>query len=157
MNEALTTPLPDIASLLPHRDRMLLLDRCVEIGEDYLVAEVRIREDSPFCENGAVEAWVGIEYMAQAIGAFAGHSRRLRGEAPKLGFLLGTRKQICHRPRFAPGSLLRVTAIREFQGSDGLAAFRCTIEDESGLAAEAGLSVFEPADAAAYLQQSQEA
>ncbi|MEC5396274.1 hotdog family protein [Uliginosibacterium sp. H1] len=146
--------LPDIASLLPHASRMLLLDRCVEIGEEHLVAEVVIRPDTMFCRDGAVGAWVGIEYMAQAVGAYGGNVWRQQGQPPKVGFLLGTRKQLCHRPRFAIGSVLRVTARREFQGGDGLAAFACSIEDQDGLAAEATLSVFEPANVAQYLQQA---
>ena len=151
---ASSASLPDIASLLPHAGRMLLLDRCVEIGEEHLVAEVTIHANTPFCRDGAVGAWVGIEYMAQAVGAYGGNVWRMQGQPPKVGFLLGSRKQLCYRPRFAAGSVLRVTARREFQGSDGLAAFACQIEDQHGLAAEATLSVFEPANVEQYLQLS---
>ena len=63
--------MPDIRSLVPHAGPMVLLDRVISVDEDSLLAEVRIRSDSLFCNTDGVGAWVGIEYMAQAIGAWA--------------------------------------------------------------------------------------
>ena len=77
--------IPDIRSLLPHAGPMVLLDRVISVDDDSLLAEVRIRSDSLFCDGDGVGAWVGIEYMAQAIGAWAGYIARLRGEPVKLG------------------------------------------------------------------------
>src|SRR5215471_7164387 len=87
--------MPDIRSLLPHAGPMVLLDRVISVDEDSLLAEVCIRSDSLFCNGGGVGAWVGVEYMAQAIGAWAGYTAQLRGEPVKLGFLLGTRSYDC--------------------------------------------------------------
>ena len=84
--------MPDIRSLVPHAGAMLLLDRVVSADADNLLAEVRIRSDSLFCNGDGVGVWVGIEYMAQAIAAWAGYIARSRGEPVKLGFLLGTRR-----------------------------------------------------------------
>ncbi len=64
--------MPDIRSLVPHAGPMVLLDRVISVDEDSLLAEVRIRSDSLFCNIDGVGAWVGIEYMAQAIGAWRG-------------------------------------------------------------------------------------
>ena len=61
--------IPDIRSLLPHSGPMVLLDRVIAADEESLCAEVRIRENSLFCNADGVGAWVGLEYMAQAIGA----------------------------------------------------------------------------------------
>lgn len=138
--------LPDIRTLVPHAGPMVLLDRLVSADDEILCAEVRIRHDSLFCVDGTVGAWVGLEYMAQAIGAFAGYTARLRGEPVKLGYLLGTRCYECVRPEFAAGTLLRVYIKRLLQSPDGLASFECRIEDESGPIAWANLSVFQPAD-----------
>ena len=140
--------LPDIRQLVPHAGAMVLLDRVVSADEENLCAEVRIRRDSLFCLDGAVGSWVGIEYMAQAIGAYAGYSARLRGEPLKLGYLLGTRCYQCTRPFFPVGALLRIHVKRVLQSANGLASFECRIEDEIGQIGSANLSVFQSAEEA---------
>jgi predicted hotdog family 3-hydroxylacyl-ACP dehydratase len=140
--------LPDIRTLVPHAGRMVLLDRVVSAGAEDLCAEVRICEDSLFCLDGAVGSWVGLEYMAQAIGAYAGYTARLRGEPVKVGYLLGTRCYECLRPSFSAGTLLRIHVKRLLQSENGLASFECRIEDEHGQIASANLSVFQPAEEA---------
>ena len=67
--------MPDIRTLVPHAGPMVLLDRVVSVDDENLCAEVRIRADSLFCVAGEVGAWAGLEYMAQAIGAYAGMPR----------------------------------------------------------------------------------
>lgn len=143
--------IPDIRLLLPHSGPMVLLDRVICADEESLCAEVRIRPDSLFCAQGGVGAWVGLEYMAQAIGAYAGYTRRLRGEPIKIGFLLGTRRYECAQPLFTVGSLLKVCVKRVFQSDDGLASFDCQIDDDHGQLANAHVTVFQPADAEAVL------
>lgn len=142
--------LPDIRTLVPHSGPMVLLDRAVSADEESLCAEVRIRSDSLFCVDGAVGAWIGLEYMAQAIGAYAGYAARLRGEPIKVGYLLGTRCYECRRPDFPVGTLLRIHVKRILQSENGLGSFECRIEDESGLLASGNLSVFQPAGEAEF-------
>ena len=138
--------IPDIRLLLPHSGRMVLLDRVICADAETLCAEVCIRPDSLFCAQGGVGAWVGLEYMAQAIGAYAGYTARLRGEPIKIGFLLGTRQYECARPLFAVGSLLRISVKRVLQNDDGLASFDCRIDDPQGQLAKANVTVFQPTD-----------
>ena len=136
----------DIRLLLPHSGPMVLLDRVIAAGEESLCAEVRIRPDSLFCHAGGVGAWVGLEYMAQAIGAYAGYSAKLRAEPIRIGFLLGTRHYECSKPLFAIGSVLKVYAKRIFQSDNGLASFECHIDDENLRLASATVTVFQPVD-----------
>ena len=136
--------LPDIRTLVPHAGRMVLLDRVVSAGAEDLCAEVRIHKDSLFCLDGAVGSWVGLEYMAQAIGAYAGYTARLRGEPVKLGYLLGTRCYECTRPSFSAGTLLRIHVKRLLQSENGLASFECRIDAENGQLASANLAVYQP-------------
>jgi predicted hotdog family 3-hydroxylacyl-ACP dehydratase len=148
--------MPDIRSLLPHAGPMVLLDRVISVDEDSLLAEVCIRSDSLFCNGGGVGAWVGIEYMAQAIGAWAGYTAQLRGEPVKLGFLLGTRRYECRRPIFLLGSVLRVHVQRLFQNENGLGSFECSIDDEEGRVATAIITVFQPTNVDDFLQGGSE-
>jgi predicted hotdog family 3-hydroxylacyl-ACP dehydratase len=138
--------LPDIRALLPHSGLMVLLDHVVAADADSLSAEVRVREDSLFCVDGGVGAWVGLEYMAQAIGAFAGYRARLRGEPIRIGYLLGTRRYDCKQPCFAVGSVLKIHVKRVWQSENNLACFDCRIDDESGELASANVTVFQSGD-----------
>ena len=136
----------DIRTLLPHSGPMVLLDHVVAADADSLTAEVRVRADSLFCVDGAIGGWVGLEYMAQAIGAYAGYRARLRGEPVRIGYLLGTRHYDCKQPRFAVGSLLKIHVRRVWQSDNDLASFDCRIDDESGELASANVTVFQAGD-----------
>ncbi len=146
--------MPDIRSLVPHSGTMVLLDRVISADENTLCAEVVIRPNSLFYADGGVGAWIGIEYMAQAIGAYAGYRARLRGEPVKIGFLLGTRRYESYRPLFARGSVLKIHIRRVLQSDNGLASFDCHIDDESGELANASVNVFQPADSEANFDES---
>lgn len=135
---------------------MVLLDRVVSADADNLLAEVRIRSDSLFCNADGVGVWVGIEYMAQAIAAWAGCIARSRGEPVKLGFLLGTRRYECSRPIFVIGSLLQVHVRRVFQDESGLGSFECYIDDEQGRVATATVTVFQPHNVNDFLERNSE-
>ena len=145
----------DVRSLLPHSGPMVLLDRVVSVDEESLCAEVTIKRGDLFCDHAGVGAWVGIEYMAQAIAAYAGYVARSCGEPIKLGFLLGARRYDCNRPLFAIGSILRIFVKRALQGENGLASFECDIVDVAqGPAAKATLTVFQPPDVEEFLRGS---
>lgn len=148
--------LPAIATLVPHGAPMLLLDRVVSADADKLCAEVTIRPDSLFCGERGVGAWVGIEYMAQTIAAYAGYHAQQRGEPVKIGFLLGSRRYECSRPWFSSGDCLHVEAQQLLQADNGLGSFSCTIKDSKTQQqwAQATVSVFQPHDAHAFLEES---
>jgi len=148
------TDLPDIRALVPHSGPMVLLDRVISVDAESVCAEVRIRQDSLFYRDSGVGAWVGLEYIAQAIAAYAGYHAALRGEAVKIGFLLGTRRYECVRPTFALGSVIKVRARRVLQTDDGVASFDCSIDDESGRLGGASVTVYQPADAEKFFDGS---
>ena len=145
------TMLP-IDAYIPHRGAMRLIDRLVEHDADSVVVETRVPFDGLFLEAAGMPAWVGIEYMAQAIAAWAGVKAQVRGEAPKIGFLLGTRRYTCTRAHFAHGLVLRIEARREVMGDNGLGVFACRIFDRGEELVAALVSVFEPDDAGVFLQ-----
>lgn len=142
----------DIEQVIPHRGTMLLIDRVLEWGEETVAVELRVPMESPFHVDGGMPAWVGVEYMAQAIACWAGCHAREQGQAPPIGFLLGTRRYECAEPVFANGALLRVEARRELLGENGLGVFACRILVGDQALATANVSVFEPPDALAYLE-----
>lgn len=151
----------DIHGLVPHSGAMSLLDSFVAADEDNLTARVTIRPETMFLADGAVGAWVGVEYMAQTVAAHAGYAAQQRGEPVRVGFLLGTRRYTCAVPAFALGSVLTVHVHRALQGENGLGAFDCRIEDvgADGSARElatATITVFQPDNVEEFLQRSSE-
>jgi predicted hotdog family 3-hydroxylacyl-ACP dehydratase len=147
---------PDIGELVPHSGDMVLLDRVFAADADSLTAELTIGPGTMFCDGAGVGSWVGIEYMAQAIAAYAGRKARQRGEPVKVGFLLGARRYAASVPLFALGTVLRVHAQHAMQGDNGLAAFECRIENAATgeQLANATITVFEPNNVNEFLQRS---
>lgn len=136
---------PEIGNLVPHAVPMLLLDKVVGSGEDFLVCELAVRGDGLFDTGGRVPAWLGIEYMAQTVAAYSGLQAHLKHEPVKIGFLLGTRRFETNIEDFACGDILRITAKRIIHGSSGMGAFECRVEGNAALQT-ATLSVYEPTD-----------
>lgn len=142
-----------VAELVPHSGKMSLLNKVTAYGSEWLTAEIYITADSMFAGKEGVPAWVGMEYMAQAVGAYSGLQERLYGGEPKLGFLLGTRRYCCNEDFFHLGSCLTIRVEREMQGDNGLSAFKCTLTSETVLA-EANLNVFQPDNAEQFLKDA---
>ncbi len=142
-----------IADFLPHRSPMILLDRILAVGDDHLDSEVVIRPDSPFIEGGSVGAWVGVEYMAQTIAAFAGIEAVTRGEAVRVGFLLGAREYRSRLPGFPVGLRLRVRVSEVHREVGGLSVVECKIfrGDTDEVLVEATLTVYEVCDMQSFL------
>jgi predicted hotdog family 3-hydroxylacyl-ACP dehydratase len=146
--------LPDIRALVPHSGQMVLLDRTISADADNLCAEVRIHEGSILAGADGVGAWVGIEYMAQAIAAHAGWLALQRGDEVKVGFLLGSRKYDASVSNFALGSVLRVHVLRVLQAENGLGAYECRIDIVGGAAnvATATVTAFRPENVNQFLK-----
>jgi predicted hotdog family 3-hydroxylacyl-ACP dehydratase len=132
-----------VAELLPHRPPMILLDEILSYDRSSMVAAVTVTEASLFLEREGVPVHVGLEYMAQACGAYAGAMARDRGETVRVGFLLGTRQYRAHVPWFRRGERLIVSAAVLYEDQQ-MGAFDCRIEVHGKLAAEAQLNVYQP-------------
>lgn len=147
--------LPDIKTLVPHANTMLLLDSLVSVDGDNLCAAVAIGERTLFCRDGEVGGWVGIEYMAQAIAAHAGWLALQQGEPVRIGFLLGSRRYECSTPAFAQGTLLHVHVHMEIKNENGLGAYQCRIEDAARpgqMLAQGTITVFQPENIDEFMQ-----
>ena len=107
-----------------------------------LSAELVVRDDGLLGNDKTVPAWAGIEYMAQAIAAYAGMMAKRAGEPIKLGFLLGTRRYSSNVAEFKVGSTLTVRVEKIIQDNN-LGAFECKIQG-AGVEITANLNVYQP-------------
>ncbi|MFS1523228.1 hypothetical protein ACL7TT_03805 [Microbulbifer sp. 2304DJ12-6] len=139
--------------LVPHSGDMSLLDEIVLVEEDKLMAKLRVRDDGLFSRDKRVPAYVGIEYMAQAIAAFSGYHAKEKGEDVRLGFLLGTRKFLTNFENYQCGEEITVQIERLLQAENGMATFECWISG-SGVEQNARLNVYQPDNVTAYLKET---
>lgn len=116
----------DVAELLPHRGEMIWLDRVIAFDENSATAGLTVRNHALFGAADTVPAWVGIEYMAQTIGVYAGIQAKCAGAPIRLGFLLGTRRYDSNVPFFPVGAALLVRAEKVLQ-DEHLSVFACSI------------------------------
>jgi len=139
----------NLEELLPHAKPMILLSGCEpERSETEAVAWVDVSPASPFYDAaaGGVPGCVAIEYMAQAMAVLVGFMRRRRGGAPKMGFVLGTRRMSVRIPVFRSGERYRVKAECEYH-DESFGSFACCVEDVAGATvASARLTAFQPRD-----------
>jgi len=129
---------------VPHRGPLSLLEQVEHCDEHGIEARVRVPAGGVFNGDDGVPAWVGIEYMAQAVAAWSGARARTAGGSPKIGYLLGSRRYEAMVPVFDVGADLRVLAQCELIGENGLGMFDCRIEQGGRVVASGRLSVYEP-------------
>lgn len=132
----------DVAELIPHSGKMVWLDSIISCDNHSLSAELIVRDDGLPGNDKTVPAWVGIEYMAQAVAAYAGVMAKRAGEPIKLGFLLGTRRYSSNVAEFSVGSTLTVRVEKILQDNN-LGAFECRIQGVD-VEASAILNVYQP-------------
>jgi len=147
-----------MASLLPHAGNMILLDHVCHADDDSLTAQATVKPGPYSLPDGALPPWLGLELMAQAVGAWAGYHACQNGTDVQLGFLLGTRRYEYHGENLPLGATFIVTAQRSLIDASGMAVFECTLRDgsddssnEARLFAQARLTIYQPSDAAAFV------
>ena len=146
------TPWP-IASLLPHAGNMILIDEVSRYDTDSLTAHAVIRPGPYSLPDGSLPPWLGMELMAQAVGAWAGCQARQAQDDVKLGFLLGTRRYECHADALPAGAALTINVQRGLIDASGMSVFECELRDEVRLLAQARLNVYQPRDPQAFIQE----
>lgn len=137
-----------IEQLVPHSDPMILIDKVVEYGDDWLIAQVDIKQGAPFFDEQtmSIPTWVGIEYMAQTIAALAGIRALSNNTSVNLGFLLGSRKYQALKGQFLHQQSYQIKVKQLYMDDSGLASFDCSIFQGEEVFASAKLNVFETDD-----------
>ncbi|PJG84354.1 hotdog family protein [Conservatibacter flavescens] len=141
-------PITQVAPLIPQSGEMVLLDKILAFGEDYLQAEAEIRPDHILINAGKLATFSGIEIMAQGVAAWAGIQARQRNEPVRLGYLLGTRKLQLYQEEIAVGSQIIIDVKMSIQDVTGFGVFDCKLIDKATeqVLLEGALNVFSPKD-----------
>lgn len=151
------------AKLLPHSGHMMLLDKIISCDEHSLQAWAHIGAEHILLPLGAdaLPSYLGAEIMAQGVAAWAGAHHLARGEAVRLGFLLGTRKLMFSQPAIAVGTELLVVVKQSWQDQSGMGVFDCELRHRhtDKVLVHGAMNVFSPssdADLVALLNPTAE-
>ncbi len=135
-----------VNALLPHAPPMVLLDEVLGWEQGKVATALTIRPESPFfSQEGGVPSYIGLEYMAQTCGVYAGIEAKNQEQPVRLGFLLGTRNFHASIDRFLLGDRLVIEATEVFR-QDGMGVFDCRIKNGDEEIASAQLNLYQPDD-----------
>ena len=138
-----------VVDLLPHAPPMVLLDEVLGWDQGRAVTALTIHPESPFfIKDNGIPAYVGLEYMAQTCGVYAGIEALNLGQPVRLGFLLGTRNFHTSQNWFYPGDRLVVDVTEVFR-QETMGAFDCRIIHGDVEIASAQLNLYQPIEASA--------
>jgi predicted hotdog family 3-hydroxylacyl-ACP dehydratase len=87
----MSLPNIDIDSLIPHRDRIKMISKVLEITPASAVAEATVNVNWPSFDGQAVSPIVLIEVVAQTGAVIDGYKRRLQGKTGGKGWLVGVK------------------------------------------------------------------
>jgi len=138
----------ELQTLIPHKGKMMLLDRVIEYDIEHSIrAEYTITRNCLFYDPvlDGVPAWVGFEFMAQAISVLTGIRKRAKGEKPNIGFILSIPSMRMGIPLFKNGSSVEVRA-EETDCTDMIYTFEGEIFLEDKKVMEGKLMVMEVSD-----------
>lgn len=130
----------DVEQLLPHRDRMRLIDEVAEVNEAHAVTRSLVRETWPLFAEGDAEPTVLIELVAQTAAA-AQSWRRPPGERGEgFGWLVGIRTAEFFTRRL-PAGLALVTEATYLYGLDDYHVYAGKVTAGGTLLAQVELQV----------------
>ena len=141
------------AELLPHKPPMLLLDDCTAFDGETVEGRTVLSGNCALFETdeGRYGSWILLELMAQAVGLYAGLTKRQSGESPKIGFLLGTRKFEAAVAELTKGTEVTIRAKCVYFADKTLPSqFECTAMTGGKVIGTASLTVYEPEDLKAW-------
>lgn len=147
-----TETFPAIATCLPHRHPMLLLDAILSCSDETVEVRAKVDANAWYADgDGAMPAWIGIELMAQAIAAQIGLLAMRGNGRARPGVLLGSRSYVAHLTRFPRDASLLVRATELLRSDAGHGAYECTIMHGDECCAEGIIKVFQPDDFESFI------
>lgn len=115
----------ELLSIIPHKNRMMLLSRITDFNEENksIEAEYEIKKDCLFYDSAlpGVPACIGFEFIAQSISAYIG-IRDLGKKVHKMGYILSISQMRIGLPYFKTDSIITIKS-RESGGMDPVYVF----------------------------------
>ena len=135
----------DIEKLIPHRDRMKLVNEVLEVEEKKAVTASTVSDKWPMVNDNAVNPIILIELIAQSIGIGVGYNRLKETGKGVYGWLVGLKKAQFLVNEIPIGTRLINRVASQYE-HEGYASFKGTVEiaATSEIICEMELQVFSP-------------
>jgi predicted hotdog family 3-hydroxylacyl-ACP dehydratase len=130
-----------IEALIPHRDRMRLIDKVLDVDDDKALTAATTSEDWPLYCDGSVDALVTIELVAQTAALLEGWKRLRSGRGGATGWLVGIKSAAFSRPRLPVPAILTTEVTRSY-ALEGYAVFGGTVRLEDRIVATLSVQAF---------------
>jgi len=137
----------DIETLIPHRDRMRLLDQVVAVDDEKAVTSATVTEDWPLYHEGSVDILVTIELVAQTAALLEGWKRLKSKRGGATGWLVGIKKADFRCPRLSVPTTLTTEAVKSY-ALEGYAVFTGTVSSGSEVVASMQIQALRPEEPA---------
>lgn len=152
--QSLKLPVPAV-ELVPHRNRMLLIDSLDEFGKNTGRADLKISEENLFIvKDSTLDSIVYIELLAQLIAAHSGYEARLDVSDPKIGFLVGI-KELSINKTVSAGDIIDMQIKKDYE-FDQITFVTGKILHKNNIIAEGTLKLWEQPDNEVELGNPQE-
>jgi predicted hotdog family 3-hydroxylacyl-ACP dehydratase len=106
-----------VESLIPHRNRMRLVDEIVAVDEKKAVTVATVTENWPMVEAGSANCLVLVELVAQTAGVCLGWRERQKkgGDLEGTGWIVGVKEAVFHCSELPLNSRITTESRRVFQ------------------------------------------
>ena len=106
-----------VESLIPHRNRMRLVDEIVAVDEKKAVTVSTVTENWPMVEAGSANCLVLVELVAQTAGVCLGWREREKtdGDLEGTGWIVGVKEAVFHCSELPLNSRITTESKRAFQ------------------------------------------
>lgn len=139
----------ELINRLPHKGKMFLLDRAVNIDYDQysIETQVDVTPQSMFYDEamGGIPSYVSFEYMAQSISALSGIANSLKDLPPRVGVILSVSDFKTNIPVLKAGTTVTINVCQQ-DLVDRVFSFNCTAHIGDTLVSSGKLTVMEVDD-----------
>lgn len=129
-----------IEDLIPHRNRMKLVDEILEIDDQTARTSSVVTQGWPLDEAGLLSPLILVELVAQTAGVHEGWKARREGKDSAKGWLVGIKRADFFTDAIEPGTVL-TTVVHSLYALQTYAVFEGTVEAASKVLARVELQV----------------
>ncbi len=137
----MTASLMDIESLIPHRDRMKLINDVVEVNADRAVTSALVSERWPLCRGSFVDPLVLIEIVAQTAGVHISWKKGSDKGAGGVGWIVGIKEADFFLDRI-PLQTVLITTVRNLYSAENYNVLEGTVMTGTELLCRVQIQVF---------------
>jgi len=135
----------DIEALIPHRDRMKLLDEVVSVNENIAVTSARVSDRWPLCQGNYVDPVVLIEIVAQTAALLISWKKGINTGGSGRGWIVGIKKADFFVDRIPLDAVL-ITTVKELYHIDRYNVLDGEVTAEAKLLCRVQIQVFREID-----------